>query len=343
MPIQKLTNGFIAFDFDDGPAVGVVRAAPKILQGGAKEMARSMTYRFGILNMTVGGASAGINAPADNRDAAIAEFVGDASELVTSGRVMLDAAKGLSPDELAPLRAVDSRHDIRYSDIDGLTFGDHLTGVSATAAAAQAVGGLSGKRVLIEGTGHAVAATARAVAAHGATIVGVATSKGAVAQPGGFDAALISTSSLELGDGFVEQLDGESGWAGSIFSQDADVLFVGSKMGVIDHTVAEKLQVAAVVPIDAVPYTTKATIVAQRQGTLVLPDFVSTAGPTFADWPTGEAERGAIESAVTDAVTEIVKNITGTERGPVLEACFWAESFISSWRDKAPFGRPFAA
>lgn len=343
VPIHKLTNGFIAFDFADGPAVGAVRAAPKILQGGAKEMARSMTYRFGILNMAVGGASAGINAPADTRDEAIGAFVADAVELVAAGRVMLDPGKGMNDQALESLHSVDSRNNIRYSDVDGLAFRDHLTGVGAVAAATQAIGGdLSGKRVLIEATGGAMASAARAVSNAGGSIVGVATAKGAVSNAGGLDAAAIAEASLASGDGFVEGL-GETAAASSIFGQEADVLLAGSKMGVIDHKVAEQLKVSVVAPLDAVPYTTKATIIAQRQGIAVLPDFVCTAGPTFADWPSGDAENAAVESAATDAITEITRNITGTERGPVLEACFWAESFITTWRDQAPFGRPFAA
>ena len=46
MPIQKLTStdGFIAFDLDGAPAVGVVRLAPKVLRDGAELLARSTTY-----------------------------------------------------------------------------------------------------------------------------------------------------------------------------------------------------------------------------------------------------------------------------------------------------------
>ena len=46
MEVHKLTStdGFIAFDLGDAPAVGVVRQAPKVLRDGAELLARSTTY-----------------------------------------------------------------------------------------------------------------------------------------------------------------------------------------------------------------------------------------------------------------------------------------------------------
>jgi glutamate dehydrogenase/leucine dehydrogenase len=75
--IQKLTStdAFIAFDLDDAPAVGVTRLARKVLQDGAELLARSTTYAFASFGIEMGGASAGINAEGDGRDAAVAAFV----------------------------------------------------------------------------------------------------------------------------------------------------------------------------------------------------------------------------------------------------------------------------
>ena len=77
MQFHKLTStdGFIAFDLDDAPAVGVVRLAPKVLRDGAELLARSTTYAAASFGLQVGGASAGINAKPDDRDAALAAFL----------------------------------------------------------------------------------------------------------------------------------------------------------------------------------------------------------------------------------------------------------------------------
>ena len=40
---------FVVTDLIDVPSFGIVRSAKKILQGGAKDLARSMTYTFASL------------------------------------------------------------------------------------------------------------------------------------------------------------------------------------------------------------------------------------------------------------------------------------------------------
>ena len=60
MEIVKLesTDGFIAFDLGDAPAVGIVRQAPKVLRDGAELLARSTTYAAASFGLAVGGGSA---------------------------------------------------------------------------------------------------------------------------------------------------------------------------------------------------------------------------------------------------------------------------------------------
>ena len=76
MFIRKLpsTNAFVAVDLADAPGHGVVRCAPKILQGGAKDLARATTYALATLERQETGISAGINAAPSARDAAVAAF-----------------------------------------------------------------------------------------------------------------------------------------------------------------------------------------------------------------------------------------------------------------------------
>ena len=65
MALQKMqnSNAFLVRDLDDEtPAIGIVRSANKILQGGAKELARSQTYQCAAFEMKYQGASAGVNA-----------------------------------------------------------------------------------------------------------------------------------------------------------------------------------------------------------------------------------------------------------------------------------------
>ncbi|MEY2461238.1 MAG: hypothetical protein QOG30_3068, partial [Acidimicrobiaceae bacterium] len=106
MRVQKLesTDGFLLFDLDGAErSAGVARLAPKVLNDSAELLARSVTYTFAAFGLRMSGASAGINAKPDGRDAAIAAFVEEVKPLVASGALTLHASTGLSDSDLAAL------------------------------------------------------------------------------------------------------------------------------------------------------------------------------------------------------------------------------------------------
>jgi glutamate dehydrogenase/leucine dehydrogenase len=162
MQFQKLasTDGFIVFDLDDAPAVGVVRLAPKVLRDGAELLARSSTYAAASFGIRVRGASAGINAKPDERDAALAAFVEEAAELVASDRWLPGPGVGITTDDLNPLPRAEQR---------AVAFDQTATGESAVAAALGALGTLDGRRVAIVGNGPITEAAAASASANGAT------------------------------------------------------------------------------------------------------------------------------------------------------------------------------
>jgi len=165
------TDAFIAFDLDDAPAVGVTRLARKVLQDGAELLARSTTYAFASFGIQMGGASAGIDAEAEGRDAAVAAFVGEVRELVASGRWATDPGVGLTEADLAPLREADRRPPALWTDGLAAT----LTAQGAVAAAdAARDGGLAGATVAVVGAGPVADAARAAVVEAGATVGGSA-------------------------------------------------------------------------------------------------------------------------------------------------------------------------
>jgi glutamate dehydrogenase/leucine dehydrogenase len=163
------TDGFIAFDLGDAPAVGVVRQAPKVLRDGAELLARSTTYAAASFGLSIAGGSAGLNAKPDDRDVALAAFLEEVAPLVESGRWLPGPGVGISADDLAGL----GREDQRQAAFDPTSAGE-----SAVAAALGALGSLDGKQLAIVGGGPVADAAAASVGANGAT-----------ATPGaGFDA-----------------------------------------------------------------------------------------------------------------------------------------------------------
>jgi glutamate dehydrogenase/leucine dehydrogenase len=158
--VQKLesTDGFLLFDLDGADkAAGVARLAPKVLHDSAELLARTVTYSCAAFGLKVSGASAGINAKPDARDAAIAAFVEEVKPLVASGALTLQASTGLSDADLAALGTVPPDPAV--------------TAHGAIAAAEASLGSLDGTTVAIVGTG-AVADDAKLAAADkGANVI----------------------------------------------------------------------------------------------------------------------------------------------------------------------------
>lgn len=347
------TDGFVIVDLDDAPgSSGLMRLAPKILPSGAREIARSATYGFATVGMQRSGASGGINARPGGRAGAVEAFVAECEPWVASGEFLPDAGKGLSTDDLGPLQAQDPRHPIRLSSNGGISLSERLAGAGAVAAAAAALDGLEGRRVVIEGCGPAGVAAAAAATERGATLAGVATEKGFCAATGGagLDVSALREAWAGHGPAFVQHLDGACSEPGDVWGAADDVLLLGSKMGALNHGVADGLEVSAVACLHPIPFTTRALVILQAAGVVVLADFVCLAGPLFAAWPAelagleGDAVTAeAIEAAAVEAITNLVRETAGHPDGAFLGACGHAESFLRTWRDQLPFGRPLAA
>jgi glutamate dehydrogenase/leucine dehydrogenase len=337
--VQKLadSDAFIVSDLDGAPRhVGIVRLAPKILVDGATTLARSMTYLFASFEQQIGGGSAGINAKPDDRASAIEAFVAQVGPQVADGSLDLRAGKGLGDTDLEPLRT--------QAPSPGPTPGAarSLLGPGAVAAAVAARDGLDGARVAIDGLEPASSSILDELAGAGATVVAVSTTAGTVADPAGIDPARLSGALIEHGAAAVEHLDLEVAPAAAIFAADADVLFVGSKVGAIDHETAAGVTAGLVVPIGPVPVTAKALAVLRRADAIVLPDFVTVAGPWFSAFADAPATVEALRPVVVDAITSVIGEVRAHDDGPLLGACYRAEGYLRSWRESLPFGRPLA-
>lgn len=356
MAVRRLAgaDAFVVVDLDGAPgAAGPMRLAPKILLSGAREMARSATYAFAAAGMRRSGASGGINARPDGRDDAVAAFVAECEPWVAAGEFLPDPAKGLTAADLAPLAASDPRHPVRLSAAGGMSLTDRLVGVGAVGAVAAALGGLEGRRLVIEGCGPAGVAAAAAAVERGAIVAGVATEAGFCAADGGRGGGLDVTALAEAwgahGPAFVQHLGGVCSDPGDVWGAADDVLLVGSRMGVLNHNIASGLDVAAVGCLHPVPFTTRALVMLQAAGAVVLADFVCLAGPLFAAWPAelaglqGDAVTPeAVQAAATAAISDLVRETAGHPHGAFLGACHHAESFLATWQDQLPFGRPLA-
>ena len=208
-------------------------------------------------------------------------------------------------------------------------------------AAERALGGLDGRTVAIEGWGSAPAGLPAALAARGATVVALGTATATVTAEGGFDAAALATADAADPAGLPGA--GGPGPAGAVLGAGADLLLLGSKAGVLDHNAVGGVTARAVVPWGAVPVTAKALAALGRAGTVVVPDFLATAGPALealglvAATATPDEAAASVAALVGAALDDVLTH----ERGPLLGACLRAEAFLGTWAP-LPFGRPIA-
>ena len=280
--VQQLesTDAFVLYDLEGAQkAAGVARLAPKVLRDSAELLARTVTYSFASFGLKMTGASAGINAKPDQRDAAIAGFLEAVKPLVADGLV-LHASTGLSDSDLAPL---------------GTEPPDPaLTVHGVLAAAGAAAGTLVGKTVAVVGSGPVADAAELAAADRGATV-----------DDGGLDAT-------------------------------ADVLLVAGKTGVIDHGAADSIKARVVVPLTPLPVTAKAYAALRRADIVYVPDFIALAAPLLDQFDPSE------ESTPAERVRAAMQELVADGPDAWLTAIAKAETFLSTWQDELPFGRPLA-
>ena len=334
-------DAFVALDLAGAEAgSGPVRWARKILQGGAKDLARSQTYTYAALQMRRSGASAGINAEAPRRAEAVAAFVAEAVALAADGTYLPDPAKGVSEHDLAPLRDGDARNVERLG-----VFGAQCDGLSAAVAADSAVG-LDGRTAVIEGFSATGPALAEAISQRGCRIVGLATANGSLADSEGFDPGALAEAWAEHGDKALSALAGSDDGldeSSALWEVDAEVVFAGSKMGVVHHGVADGLGCRALVPSGRLAYTSKALAVCRRRGIAAVPDFVALAGSTIAAWSSPDIGDDEVRAEISGTVAALMADALESEDGPFLAACYEAETFLATWQDELPFGRPLAS
>ncbi len=327
-------DGFVLLDLENAPgSVGVVRSAPKILVGGAEMLARSVTYSFAVLSIPAGGASAGVNAAAGDRAAAVTAFAAEVGSFEPP--VLFDAGRGVLQEELAGLSATDPRSQALLAEREGITVRDHLVAAGALACAEKVGGSLSGQRVAIEGFGPVGLSLVRQAVQAGATVVAVATGGGTAFQPDGFSLEVLADAWAANEEAMVKKVGASQQPPWAIWSSRADVLFCGSKAGAMTHEGAAGLQARTVVPSGPVPITAKALAVMTRAGVTYVPDFVAIAAPLLVG--IGDRE----EEAATKLV-DVLDQCSGHPEGLFVGACERAESFLRTWQDKLPFGRPLA-
>jgi hypothetical protein len=113
----------------------------------------------------------------------------------------------------------------------------------------------------------------------------------------------------------------------------SDVLFVRSGTGALHHEIVADTAAKKIVGIQALTITARGLAVASRAGAVVVPDFMSAAGPYLAAF--------GIDDPAT-ATSETMRTLDDGSPDLFVNACVHAEAHLRTWADALPFGRPLA-
>ena len=339
MTTRKLTStdAFVVVDLPDAPvAAGVARLAPKLLVDGATWLARSQTYQFAAFGRKVSGASAGVNSPADARAEALAAFVGRAHARCRRPARSCSSPVGASARPTSPSCAPPIRRPPEWWDQRGAL---RATGVAAAAAV--------GDRWLARrshGRGRGLRRQ-RTRAGRGPQARGRrwwrSRPRRDRCRPGGST----PTPSAGLGrarrghDRRARRRDRRR--RGGAARAPPTCWCSAPRPACSTTTAAAGVQATVVVPSGPIPVTAKALAVLGRAGVVVLPDFVTTGGPPgrVAGRRRGPA-RPTSRRRPPHWSTAASPACSTTRRARCSGACEQAESFLATWCDELPFGRP---
>lgn len=115
----------------------------------------------------------------------------------------------------------------------------------------------------------------------------------------------------------------------------ADAVLVRGKTGMLNHEVLADTNAKTIIGLQPLTTTARGLAVAGRAGAIIVPDFITAAGPNLAALGHSANEMAALTRSV-------LAELTGHGVDLFVAACEQAEAHLSTMTDSLPFGRPLA-
>ena len=115
----------------------------------------------------------------------------------------------------------------------------------------------------------------------------------------------------------------------------ADAVLVRGKTGVLNHAVLEDTNAKMIIGLQPLTTTARGLAVAGRAGAIVVPDFISAAGPTL-------AALGWSAEDISANTTSVLNTLSGHGFDLFVAASEHAETHMRTMTTELPFGRPLA-
>ncbi|MBI4786690.1 MAG: Glu/Leu/Phe/Val dehydrogenase [Chloroflexi bacterium] len=346
---QSSATGYLVIDqLVRGIAGGGCRMRPGCTMEEAARLAQTMTLKFALFDVPIGGAKVGIDYDPGAPDAdevlyrffeAIAPYLRGSyitgpdmgthenQILKTLQRVGIRSPYyaaiqrwGLTPE------AEDTVRRALALKTDGMTLDGFIAGYGVSVCALEALKHknfpINAARVGLQGFGSVGGAAARYLAQAGAKIVAVADIEGTVARREGLDVELLLKSRNALGMIDRSRLPGDYAQLGADawFTEPSDVLIPAALADTIDVYKAEQVKAAIVVEGANFPLTAKAEQALHARGVVIIPDFLANSAFAYISGALLMGAVGADADAILKLVAERLQDRTrrvldGIERG----------------------------
>ncbi len=276
--------GFVAIDSTvAGRARGGLRLALDVGEAEILGAARAMTLKYGLLGLPQGGAKAGVlgdpEAPVAEKRARLAAFAAAAAPLLRERAYVPDADLGTSSADIrAMVESLGQRVGPReWGANRSGTYTAHSCLGALEAIAERRGTPLAGQRVAIEGFGKVGACLAELLAARGARVVAISTSRGALYREAGLDVARLVARAAEKGSAFVED-EAERIACGALLELAVDLLLPCARFQSLNAGNVERVTAPVVCAGANDPVSPEAEHALFARGAVHPPDFVSNCG-----------------------------------------------------------------
>ncbi len=346
---ESESHGYLVIDtLVRGVAGGGCRMRAGCSLNEVTRLAETMTLKFALFDVPIGGAKVGIDCDPHAPDAdevlfrffrAIAPYLRESyitgPDMGTHESQVLSALNRIGIPSPAfpaiktwglPAEAEDTLRRGLGVKANGMTLDGFITGFGVAVCALEALSrkgiAASNARIGLQGFGSVGGAAAKYLAQEGARIVAVADIQGTVANPDGLDVDLLLSARDEHGaiDRRVLPPDcsplGPDAW----LLEPSDVLIPAAIPDAIDYYKAQQIKVPIVVEGANMPLTPRAEQTLFMRGDIVIPDFLANSAFAYIFGALLLGDVGADADAILQLVAKSLRDRTrsvldGIERG----------------------------
>jgi glutamate dehydrogenase (NAD(P)+) len=309
-PSVGLRGTLVVDNVATGPSIGGLRMAPDVSTEECFRLARSMTLKNAMAGLPHGGGKSVLygdpNMPSEQKERlvrAMACALADCQDYIFGPDMGTnEVCMAWVKSEVG--RAVGLPRELGGIPLDELGATGFGVCHSAEVAGEWCGLALSNARFAVQGFGAVGIHAARFLGERGARLVGVADSRGSLADPNGLPVdALIALKRDGKG---VADLGGAGASADrdAIIGVDCDIWIPAARPDVIRADNAERLRARLVVPGANIPLTAEAERILHERGVVCVPDFVANAGGVIC---AAMEYHGATESLAFEVIEERVR------------------------------------